>query len=1570
MTRQTSTLHFDLSEYSQDIEFRLLCGVEGGIRLKRYVDHPNKLEEHRATNVALGLIAEPDLTSITHFVESVNMPARGLCLHQVVSDSLDDHPLPELHAVYFHIGEVDVARALRMFPDYGAQALHHGSLATYGVSLDDTLAQYADVHRSAAHIKPAGVTAQSLVLHHPEIGTANGAVAKYVLDKYATQGQQYQDLVTYLQTYGPGKPDTWYNKSWAMWSQNPDGTGPLVPAEANLDLEYKGGVKADPSKFHTPPGASAPGLMSYQLTDEYDPPKTSGSGPGVVEAAAPVVQNVLKLTKNDSALNGLLWSKQDGTTEKLSTNTPPSVSAPPSNPIQNEMAVETVESQTTLLATGAGAKAFAVKNVTPSYGIWIYDDDKSFDTDTKRLKLPLKNWPSRYLGAYVEFFEASGNAIKRSDITAKNPLNPGKPFKWDSRLPFEIDLVKAFAEPSDTKNYLTWLSSGSAVLGIPVPPLTSRTNLEFLWPDAATHAKILLGGLGCASGFTDWDSDVDLVGVAGTAIVCYGIGTVTLLAGVYIVNPWIAALEGDDAVAFYAVAGVIGVSAAVIGALEYDTNAGKAILSKLAGIAGSVLFGQVTKRLLVAGAKNAIKKTTEATAETVAEMTAEEALEQVPIAGWALKIVSIAANVSGLAATTIECVLSPATYEIDVLRTMDLTVTVAPDPAHGKKGFKPVWPLVSDHYVIQVKYPSADGQAGGTTYTKAGPMPGQHDDPITVVFEGIPAGGKVEVSGNIYSDTNWLCGRWDSGWINAVPDAQSRLSTSGNIKQFLVPLTATTAYAQKQTIAYSPTAKHHWNVTRFSLESKLTPDFDAGAAPSTAIISAFADNGNAISSTTSTIAVNTAMKSWTLTDTASGAVYDVETHEIFVGEVFTLDIASTKADLDKGGATPASVSTTFSNAKYPLDSGTTVTVVTPGKAWSIGQPGQPSDFVIDASGTVLQTSFELTVHNTAQPAPPLPKVFPLPTSGLTGNQIGALQNIIHNNKEYELGYAWMASGQNLPLDGKGGPSQVPMYSMQSISTLGQPQDQIIEPTMGFSQPTLIAYDQFGLSELFPLDNALVADLVDGPVATPIADEFAAFGRTLPTGAAVVVVTAGTKWQIGVPSEEMLYELRLASEDDKQHIAVFAYPVPSLDNFYLDPRDHTAQNPVYYLRGVDLKQGPGEFEFDYDTSTAWGRIINAGSLQALAVHPHGYVVAVDYLNHKLYTLKLPAEAVSSDEAPIAMPLAGEGVREGLMQNPQALSITADGRILILEEGNKRIQAFDVKGNPVSCFSVGQPCFTIDKSFTADLDSHQVTTALVQQFQLHTTPALAPKFALEDGTTPPQIDLKTAVSDLDAGKVNAEVAAEFHHFGYGAADDTYTVTSTTAGALWLVTNDKSRLVFDVRLQPNHYGIDELSVYLAPTLDITVRSKTVEWLIGDTTNSTRYEVTAQKSGDLEVQQVLSYMPLRESTTTGISYLDIAVEPKGYVYVLMVQQTSGAPTFYLDIYNPDGSVLLDKPQSGVNARRLTIDQWRSMFTLNYNVVLGPNGRTEPGVSQWQPSTPDPAKVTKASRRTGWRVR
>jgi hypothetical protein len=99
---------------------------------------------------------------------------------------------------------------------------------------------------------------------------------------------------------------------------------------------------------------------------------------------------------------------------------------------------------------------------------------------------------------------------------------------------------------------------------------------------------------------------------------------------------------------------------------------------------------------------------------------------------------------------------------------------------------------------------------------------------------------------------------------------------------------------------------------------------------------------------------------------------------------------------------------------------------------------------------------------------------------------------------------------------------------------------------------------------------------------------------------------------------------------------------------------------------------------------------------------------------------------------------------------------------------------------------------------------------------------------------------------------------------------------------------------------------------------------------------------------------MSLRQESTTNVQLLDLSVESKGYVYVLKyLQPPSGnvlASDYRLDIYNPDGSFLTQT--AGIAAARMQVDLWRSLYTLNYEILQG-TGRTEPTVALWLPPAP-----------------
>jgi hypothetical protein len=123
----------------------------------------------------------------------------------------------------------------------------------------------------------------------------------------------------------------------------------------------------------------------------------------------------------------------------------------------------------------------------------------------------------------------------------------------------------------------------------------------------------------------------------------------------------------------------------------------------------------------------------------------------------------------------------------------------------------------------------------------------------------------------------------------------------------------------------------------------------------------------------------------------------------------------------------------------------------------------------------------------------------------------------------------------------------------------------------------------------------------------------------------------------------------------------------------------------YLRPVTLGSTPA-FPVA-GAGMALGQL-NLPSTRAL-LHPSGAVISINNANHKLEALKLPAKAVDDASAARlyrARTYSGQGSRPGLMRSPMAAAVSADGVILVLEDsnGNNRIQAFDIGGNPIPYF----------------------------------------------------------------------------------------------------------------------------------------------------------------------------------------------------------------------------------------------------------------------------------------------
>lgn len=155
---------------------------------------------------------------------------------------------------------------------------------------------------------------------------------------------------------------------------------------------------------------------------------------------------------------------------------------------------------------------------------------------------------------------------------------------------------------------------------------------------------------------------------------------------------------------------------------------------------------------------------------------------------------------------------------------------------------------------------------------------------------------------------------------------------------------------------------------------------------------------------------------------------------------------------------------------------------------------------------------------------------------------------------------------------------------------------------------------------------------------------------------------------------------------------FSVTAGGANNFYVDP---SGAQPM--IRGITLDSG-GNPSFDGPGSNrAYGMLNLASDL--LLVHPAGYLVSISGANDRFEVLNPPATAVSdaaAREQLIAQVVGGSGVLPGRLSNVAAATIAKDGTLLLLENGNNRIQAFDIGCNPVRYFGRTTKTYFLDLS----------------------------------------------------------------------------------------------------------------------------------------------------------------------------------------------------------------------------------------------------------------------------------
>ena len=411
------------------------------------------------------------------------------------------------------------------------------------------------------------------------------------------------------------------------------------------------------------------------------------------------------------------------------------------------------------------------------------------------------------------------------------------------------------------------------------------------------------------------------------------------------------------------------------------------------------------------------------------------------------------------------------------------------------------------------------------------------------------------------------------------------------------------------------------------------------------------------------------------------------------------------------------------------------------------------------------------------------------------------------------------------------------------------------------------------------------------------------------------------------------------------------------NFIIDPR-----GGGMHLRQVVLDDNKHDFGLGDPALPSWGHF-PLENIDAAAVHPGRLVIACSWQQQKLLLLPLPAASGTDKAAPTALMVSGEGLRQGLVRGPKALAVAPDGRILVLESLNKRVQAFDLRGNPVPSFTPGPPITSLPTaSIAAELDDHRVPPALqkaLQQSGILECCRIPSSLAtiLDSGHFTPG----------DARKPGDALIWALAVEGVNLAYDRDAMSDPTLSAqIRVVDRGTSWTIHDPRGQQWNIeaGTDDLTVYSdIGNAQVQIQRAGQRWLVVDGYGGNAWQLAASSSSttETEIHHALSYFPLRGMRTTEVTYMDMAVEAQGYVYVLSYQNDGSATTDYLlDVYGPDGHFVSRTPDpsatahpANVVAGKFTVGLFRDLYGLTFETLRSPQGTAQPGIAHWTPTPP-----------------
>lgn len=508
--------------------------------------------------------------------------------------------------------------------------------------------------------------------------------------------------------------------------------------------------------------SSTPGwatLVPYTDDDGVTPLKaTKGNNKGLIlydSQWQPTIKTVYVAAAMKPAIRGVKDDTSLGSdVTSKSPTAPPDASLTGSIWLRNDGASSVdATNKSGSPATAASNANYALSNITPNYNGYSLTATTDFTSGTPNVTLAFKNWYVRWLGLFIQFYD--GDAVVPA-----------------SKVPPIVGGASEF-NTANNEIFIGFLTPEFTIFGIPVQ--SSGNTITFPFPTSvATRAKILASGLGFGS---HTYQDTELVGIIMTSIfnlslpmmlIAFGIGATVDAFVKAVVVPFanllvqeiLIAIEGgqaSQALATFWRAIVKGI-----------TNPTGPLLAFLTALGEFLAAAEVTEALT----------------------------DCIPLVGAILQAIGALGALAEVTETSCEIVVSPWTYEYDLVGTYDLSVEIKKDP-RDPAGF----PAAAATYKVTVVFDN------GTPNVQTLNMPGGTVQTLPhVVFPAVPLGGMVTITVGFYSADGSNVGNGKVGPVGNVPASNPVIT----ITEVALPLGPGVIYQHKQKTSLDGSGNHLW----------------------------------------------------------------------------------------------------------------------------------------------------------------------------------------------------------------------------------------------------------------------------------------------------------------------------------------------------------------------------------------------------------------------------------------------------------------------------------------------------------------------------------------------------------------------------------------------------------------------------------------------------------------------------------------------------------------------------------------------------------------------------------------